>query len=254
MTARTIATVFVCLAVVFAGCGGVLDSAKERAKDAAEDAAGDALNESVDDVLNESRIDDLANAANMTLVGFGFDQPAKYTYEIAVAQGDLQRTGSQPIRGRLTVDVREVAAGNVTLGIRYELDGETYEATVSGTQGAVAAEFASVSEFTDVSPRMQALRSHTSLALTLGMSLYLSGYASSFVNIESLQTGDKPVSFETGTDTYAGVECKVTTVSTGGTPIAESCVSTELGLPVYVVLYDESGTPDTWITLVEYET
>lgn len=62
------------------------------------------------------------------------------------------------------------------------------------------------------------------------------------------------VSYETGgTDTYAGVECSVTTVSAGGTPVAESCVSTDLGLPVFVILYDESGTPDTWITLIKYD-
>jgi hypothetical protein len=248
------------LAIVLAGCTGVIDSAEDRAKDAAKGAANDVVNDTLNDsvggVLNASAMDDRTNVpANVTLVGFGFDQPETYTYEIVMGQGNLPSAEGQQARGRLVADAQDVSERNVTLTTRYELDGETAERTVSGTQEDVAFEFTNVTQPTDTSSAMRDLQTHANLAATMGMSLYLAGYVTPFIEDQSLPSGDEEtVRYEAlGTDSYAGVECSVTELSINGTRSAESCVSTDLGLPAYVVLYDENGTADTWIELVEYE-
>lgn len=216
----------------------------------------DTLNDSVGGVLNVSAIDGHTNVpANVTLVGFGFDHPETYIYEIAMGQGNPPSAEGQQVHGRLVADTQDVSERNVTLTTRYELDGETAERTVSGAQEDVAFEFMNVTQPTDTSSAMRELQIHANLAATMGMSLYLAGYVTPFIEDQSLPSGDEEtVRYEaTGTDSYAGVECSVTKVSVNGTRSAESCVSTDLGLPAYVVLYDENGTADTWIELVEYE-
>lgn len=254
MTARTIATVLVCLAVVFAGCGGALDSAKERAKDAAEDAAEDAAS----DALNESGVGNFADMpANVTMLGFGFDQPATYTYEIMARDGTLSSSDGQQVSGRLVVTVEEVSGGTVTLTTRYELGGETIERTFSGSQQEVAAKFGTfaLNSSTNASPGMRALRAQTNGAFTFGHTLYLIEHGLPFSEALSRAGEDnEAVTYDSaGTDSYAGVKCSVTTASVKGKPVAESCVSTELGLPVSVVIYGDDGTPSVRVELVEYE-
>lgn len=253
---RTVVAVVLTLVVVLAGCASVIDSAEDRAKDAAKGAANDALNDSMDGVLNTSGVADATDVPdNVTLVGFGFDQQETYTYEVVMGQGNLPSTEGRQAHGRLIADAQELSEGNVTLTTRYELDSEMRERTVSGTQEDVAFEFTNVTQPTETSSAMRDLQTHANLAATLGMNLYLVGYVTPLIEDQSLPSGDeKTVRYDaTGTDSYAGIECSVTKLSINGTRNAESCVSTDLGLPAYVVLYDENGTADTWIELVEYE-
>jgi hypothetical protein len=245
MSIRTRTTLLVCLAVVFAGCGGVIDSVEDRAKDAAKDAASDAL--------NESGVTDFDTLTNATMIGFGFDQPATYIYEITVSQN--VPNADQPAHGRLVVAIEEVSGDMVTLTTRYEVGDETIERTFSGSQQEVAAEFGTFTPSTNASLVMRTLRAQTTLAITLGHSLYLVEHG--FPASEALSRfgeENNTVTYDAaGTDSYAGVTCSVTVFSVNGSLTAESCVSTDLGLPVYVVLYGENGTPSVRVELVEYD-
>ncbi|WP_154019115.1 hypothetical protein [Halococcus agarilyticus] len=250
----------VTLSTVLAGCAGVIDSAEERANDAVNERVNEAVNDTFNDtmggVLNASAVGNLTDVpTNVTPIGFGFDRPETYTYEIAMGQGDLPSAEGRQARGQLVVDVQEASDETATLTTRYELDGKTMERPIAGTQEEVAFGFMNVTQATNASPALTDLQTHMNLAATLGTSLYLAGYVTPIVKGQPLPSGaDEAVKYETkGTDSYAGVECSVTELSINGTRSAESCVSTNLGLPAYVVLYDENATADTWIELVKYE-
>lgn len=164
---------------------------------------------------------------------FAFDQPARYEYEVFM-EGD--GTGS------IVWDVQSVSDGEYTVQLIYEMDGERFETTATGTKDTVVQQFyANPGGILLVTTMSQPAAWYEGRELSTGTKW-------------SYTTPQGSASFAvTGTDTVAGVDCWTSEMRINGSVYHEACFSPDLGLAPYAAYYGEDGTLEMSLTLVAYE-
>lgn len=162
-----------------------------------------------------------------------FEEPATYTYDVFV-EGDGE--------GQLIWDVQSVDGDTITVRTVYELGGERFESTVTGTRETVQSQL-----YTNPAGILLLTTMFTPSAWYAGQELAVgSGW--------SYQTGEGSASFEvTGVDTRAGVDCFASEMRVDGTVLYEGCFSPDLGLAPYTAYYNEDGSISMEMVLVSYE-
>ncbi len=162
-----------------------------------------------------------------------FDQPATYTYDIFV-EGEGE--------GSLVWDVQSVDGDTITVRTVYDLGGERFESTVTGTRETV---------------QSQLYANPAGILLLTTMFTPSAWYAGQELEVGSgwsYQTAEGSASFEvTGVDTYAGVDCFASEMQVDGTVLYEGCFSPDLGLAPYTAYYNEDGSLSMEMVLVSYE-
>jgi hypothetical protein len=162
-----------------------------------------------------------------------FDQPATYTYDIFV-EGDGE--------GSLVWDVQSVDGDTITVRTVYELGGERFESTITGTRETV---------------QSQLYTNPAGVLLLTTMLTPSAWYADRELEVGSgwsYQTPEGSSSFEvTGVDTHAGVDCFASEMRVDGTVLYEGCFSPDLGLAPYTAYYNEDGSLSMEMVLVSYE-
>lgn len=162
-----------------------------------------------------------------------FDQAATYTYDIFMEdQG----------HGTLVFDVQSVEGDSVTVRTVYDLDGDHYESTISGTRDMV---------------QSQLYTNPAGAILLVTMFTPATWYADQRLEVGSgwsYQTQDGSASFDvTGVETYAGVDCYRSEMRVDGEMLYEGCFSPDLGLAPYTAYYNDDGSLAMEMELVSYE-
>ena len=166
---------------------------------------------------------------------FNLSTPGRYVFEIESAEEGT---------GTMSFETTEVAGGEATVKVDYELGGESFSSTVTGPVG-------------EVEPQIAASPAYVYL-----IAIQLGGFGAGAVGGEELRVGDK-FSQESaegsllievvGTDTYAGVECYAVETRVNGTLSQEVCTQEAFSSSPYVVIYDENGDLSERVELIEYE-
>ncbi|WP_267640052.1 hypothetical protein [Haloarchaeobius amylolyticus] len=164
---------------------------------------------------------------------FDFDEPATYTYDVYMeGEGD----------GQLVWDVQSVDGDTVTVRMVYDVAGERFESTVTGTKETV---------------QSQLYTNPAGILLVTTMFTPATWYAGQDLSEGtkwSYTTQDGSASFAvTGTDTYANVECYASEMTVDGQVLHAGCFAPQLGLAPYSAYYNEDGTLSMEMTLVSYE-
>jgi hypothetical protein len=166
---------------------------------------------------------------------FNLSKPGRYVFEIESAEEGT---------GRMAFEVTNVENGQATVTTSYELGGDSAESTVTGPVGEVESQLV-------MSPIYGYL-----VAIQLG------GIGAGAVGGEDLAVGDRfsqqsaegSMEIEvTGTESYAGVDCYVVETRINGTLTQEVCTQQAFSSAPYVAIYDENGSLDQRVELVEYE-
>ncbi|WP_435358986.1 hypothetical protein [Haloarchaeobius sp. DFWS5] len=164
---------------------------------------------------------------------FDFDEPAKYTYDV-YTEGDGE--------GTLVLDVQEVSGDTITVKTVYEMAGERYESTFTGTKENVQG---------------QMMMNPAGIILMTTMIQPGAWYAGQDLEVGtqwSYSTQEGSASFEvTGTETVAGVECYHSEMTVNSSVMYEGCFAPQLGLAPYTAYYEEDGTLSMELELVSYE-
>lgn len=164
---------------------------------------------------------------------FAFDEPARYEYEVFM-EGD--GTGS------IVWDVQSVDDGEYTVQLTYEMAGERFETTATGTKDTVVQQFyANPGGILLVTTMSQPAAYYENRDLSTGTKW-------------SYSTPDGSASFAiTGTDTVGGVACSTSEMRLNDSVVHEACFSPDLGLAPYAAYYGEDGTLEMSLALVAYE-
>ena len=245
MSVKTVTILVTALLVVVAGCTGAGPAAggdgeattteTTTATTTAADATGGGDSGEADE--RDGGTDDDGDASGdegAYWAPFEFDRPATYTYDIYVAdEGE----------GTLVWDVQEVTGEEVTVRVEYELGGESFESTTTGDRETVRSQLL----MTPAGPFVLT----TLLAPTMA---FYEGEELAVGNRWAYASDEGSLSFEvTGTDTVAGVDCYTTEMRQNETVVHESCIAPDLGLAPRVAYYDEDGSEEFEVVLVEYE-
>ncbi|WP_323676613.1 hypothetical protein [Halorubellus sp. PRR65] len=176
---------------------------------------------------------DSTDAASGEWEPFAFETPARYEYEVFM-EGDGE--------GTIVWDVESVDDGEYTVTLVYEMNGERYETTATGTKDTVVQQF-----YTNPGGAV--------LVTTMSQpSAWYEGRDLSTGTKWSYSTPQGSASFAvTGTDTIAGVDCWTSEMRVNGSVFHEACFSPDLGLAPYAAYYGEDGTLEMSLTLVAYE-
>lgn len=228
MTLRRVAlAATLCFVVVLAGCGGGGLPANPGNAPGGTDTTVDGGPESPDGGSNGPSGD------SGQWEPLQFDQEATYTYDVFLeGQGE----------GRLVWEVVDTSGEGATVSVHYELGETTYDATISGTRDDIRGQLAA-------SPAGQFFLLGV-FSPTLG---YYENRELAVGNSWSVTTQDGSASFEvTSKDSYAGVECFASEMRVDGTLAHEGCFSPDVGLMPYTAYYDDTGTLQLEMTLVEY--
>ena len=162
---------------------------------------------------------------------FAFDQPARYEYEVFM-QGD--GTGS------IVWDVRSVSDGEYTVDLVYEMAGERFETTATGTTDTVVQQlYANPGGIVLATTMYQPAAYYEGRDLSTGTSYTTPEGSASFAI--------------TGSDSVGGVACSTSEMRIDDGVVHEACFSPSLGLAPFAAYYDEDGTLEMSLTLVAYE-
>jgi len=164
---------------------------------------------------------------------FAFSESGTYQWEIDDQGGEFNS---------LTMSVESVSDTSATVTATLDLGGVTQETTVSGTPSEIQEQLS-----TSVAG---ALLSTTYLAPPLAQS---QGEAFSLDEEWSVQAGGETARMRvTGEDSYAGLSCRAWEYTVNEQVRMEGCVSTAEGLALYFETFDESGTSEFRMELVNY--
>lgn len=201
--------------------------------DGTDGAGGDSVNDddSVDDGANDGDTSDGDLAGEWE--PFAFDQPARYEYEVFM-EGD----GT----GTIVWDVTSVSDGEYTVELVYEMAGERFETTATGTKDTVMQQFyANPGGIVLLTTMYQPAAYYQDRDLSTGTKW-------------SYSTPDGSASFAvTGTDTVGGVACSTSEMRIDGGVVHEACFSPSLGLAPFAAYYDEDGGLEMSLTLVSFQ-
>jgi hypothetical protein len=164
---------------------------------------------------------------------FRFDQPARYEYEVYMdGEGN----------GTIVWDVTSVNDGEYTVEMVYEMNGERYETTATGTKDTVIQQF-----YTNPGGIV--------LVTTMYQpAVWYEGRDLSTGTKWSSSTPQGSASFAvTGPDTIGGVDCVASEMRINGSVFHEACFSPDLGLAPFAAYYGEDGTLEMSLTLVSFE-
>ncbi|EMA35793.1 hypothetical protein [Halococcus hamelinensis] len=166
---------------------------------------------------------------------FNLSKPGRYVFEIESAEEGT---------GRMAFEVTDVENGRATVTTSYKLGGDSAESTVTGPVGEVESQLV------------------TSPIYGYLVAIQLGGIGAGAVGGEDLAVGDRfsqqsaegSMEIEvTGTESYAGVDCYVVETRINGTLTQEVCTQQAFSSAPYVAIYDENGSLDQRVELVEYE-
>lgn len=163
-------------------------------------------------------------------------KPGKYVFEIENDEGES---------GEASFETTKVTNGKATVTVKYELGDESSEQTVTGPVGDVTSQFA-------LSPAYLYLAA--AQVGGFGTSALAGGENLEVGNEFSRQSEGSSLNIKvTGTDSYAGVDCYVVKTKTNGTLTQQICTPKPGSSAPYVARYDENGTFEQRIELIEYE-
>lgn len=230
MNRKMLLTLVIAISVALAGCG----SGDSPSADNANDGNNGGDNPGGDNPDGGSGNGGTGDGGMVDF--FQFDQPARYVYDVNF-DGDT---------GQVVWDVKSVEGNKITVYVSYDVGGDTYESTITGTKENIQG---------------QLLYTPAGTFMMLGMFSPMFGYYDGkelYVGKTWSYTapdGSGSMSFEvTGTKTYAGVECYDSQLKINQSVIQEACFSPDLGLAAYTAWYDEdTGDTSMRMELVEYE-
>ncbi|MCT9097214.1 hypothetical protein [Haloarchaeobius sp. HME9146] len=164
---------------------------------------------------------------------FDFDEPATYTYDVYM-EGEGE--------GELIWDVQSVDGDTVTVRMVYDVAGERFDSTITGTKETV---------------QSQLYTNPAGILLVTTMFTPATWYAGQDLSEGtkwSYTTQDGSASFAvTGTNTYANVECYTSEMTVDQQVLHEGCFAPQLGLAPYTAYYNEDGSLSMEMKLVSYE-
>ena len=270
---RILSVVAMCLVVVLAGCVGMgslsggadedgeaaastdasgasggdsADSGGDDGGDSGADSSGDGSNDAGDGSSGSGSSGDGASdgaggaSSSVSLDSkeewFNLSTPGRYVFEVESAEDGT---------GTMAFETTEVADGQATVKVDYELGDESFSSTVTGPVGEVEGQIV------------------TSPAYGYLIAIQLGGIgAAGLGGGEELEVGNK-FSQESpegsllvevvGTDSYAGVDCYAIETRINGTLTQEVCTQQAFSSSPYVAIYNENGTLEQRVELVEYE-
>lgn len=173
------------------------------------------------------------SAPSGTFRQFEFEAGERYEYEVFMeSEGE----------GTFTWEVTDVTGDQITVHVVYDVGETYYESTTTGDRNTIQGQVMS-------SP------AGSFLAVAIFSPTY------SYYQRDDLQVGNKwEASSPEGSssieivskDVYAGVECFASEVRSDGELVHEACVNPELGLAVYSAFYNDDGSLELEMELVDY--
>lgn len=164
---------------------------------------------------------------------FSFETPARYEYDVYI-EGEGE--------GSLVWDVQSVSDGEYTVQLLYEMDGERFETTATGTKETVMGQLYS-------NPGAVVL-----MTTMYQPASWYQGRELSAGTQWSYSTPQGSASFAiTGQDSIGDVDCWTSEMQINSTVVHDGCFSPALGLAPQAAWYGEDGDLEMSVTLASYE-